>query len=358
MSSVNGSIQASLAIEATLLLVLVSLVAFTGNFAPVTLPRVTACAQNQCNFLKAWGSAGSGMSNFNFPAGIAINPLSGNVYVVDAGNNRVHAFNATGSYLTGWGCATANTTACSSGSLTGQFNHPFFDAVDSSGNVYVTDQSNNRVQKFASNGTFILAWGSSGSFAGEFSSPKGIAANQAGDLYVVDSGNERVQKFASNGTFLAAWGCPFANSTACTAGSSGGSFTNPLGIAADTFDNVYVTDTGNNRVEKFTSAGTFIGAFGCALANQTSCGIGSGDGAFSVPTGVAVDSSGSVYVADYGNSLIQKFYGNGTYITQWGPPNIGHPEGLAVNQFSGNVYVTDVSNEDVEIFGYTLACAL
>ena len=88
----------------------------------------------------------------------------------------------------------------------GQFNTPFGVAIDSSGNVYVTDSGNNRVQKFKNSGTFIRTWGSEGSANGQFNAPFGVAIDSSGNMYVADSGNNRVQKFKNNGIFIRTWG--------------------------------------------------------------------------------------------------------------------------------------------------------
>jgi hypothetical protein len=108
-------------------------------------------------------------------------------------------------------------------------------------------------------------------------------------VYVVDSVNNRVQKFTSTGTFITKWG---------TNGASNGQFSGPQGIAVDSAGNVYVADSGNNRIQKFTSAGTFTEACGS---------FGTADGEFSGPGDLALDSTGNLYVADSLNDRIQKF---------------------------------------------------
>ena len=105
-----------------------------------------------------WGSYGSGDGQFNAPSGVAVDS-SGNVYVADTDNHRIQKFNSSGGFITKWG---------SSGSGDGQFNYPYGVAVDSSGNVYVADTSNDRIQKFNSTGGFITKWGSYGSGDGQF----------------------------------------------------------------------------------------------------------------------------------------------------------------------------------------------
>ena len=88
----------------------------------------------------------------------------------------------------------------------GQFNSPNDVAVDSSGNVYVADAGNDRIQKFNSNGTFITKWGSVGSNNGQFSGLTGVAVDSSGNVYVAENGNDRIQQFNSNGTFITKWG--------------------------------------------------------------------------------------------------------------------------------------------------------
>jgi tripartite motif-containing protein 71 len=103
-----------------------------------------------------------------------------------------------------------------------------------------------------------------------------------GYVYVTDTGNDRVQKFTRDGKFVTMWG---------SSGSGPGQFKTPIGIDEDeSKQNVYVTDIGNNRVERFSSNGLFAGQLGS---------LGSGDGQFANPGRVAVDPAGNLFVADW-----------------------------------------------------------
>ena len=165
--------------------------------AAVPKPSISTIPSNQANisaaneyvFVRNWCH---GCEQF-YPRGIAVDS-SGNVYVVDMDNNRVQKFDSNGKFITKWG---------SYGNGDGQFSYPAYIAVDTSGNVYVVDSG--RIQKFDSNGKFITKWGSEGSGEGHFSAPGGIAVDSSGNVYVADILNGSIQVFApSNVTVKAA----------------------------------------------------------------------------------------------------------------------------------------------------------
>ncbi|MDQ3837988.1 MAG: hypothetical protein M3297_01830, partial [Thermoproteota archaeon] len=137
--------------------------------------------------------------------------------------------------------------------------------------------------------SFVATWGSEGIGFGKFRQPLEIAIDSDNDLYVTDttSVSNQIQKFATNGTFITSWG---------VLGFGEGRFTSAAAIDTDSSDNVYVTDLGSpeTAVQKFTTDGTFIMSWGTA-------GLG-GDGQFVNPGGITVDSSDNVYVGDFGEN--------------------------------------------------------
>ena len=190
--------------------------------------------------------------------------------------------------------------------------------------------------------TFITSWGNSGDGDGQFSGPNGVAVDGAGNVFVSDNYNFRIQKFTGNGVFVTKWG---------SAGSGDGQFgtqnfyNGPNGIAVDGAGNVYVADTGNSRVQKFDGNGNFLAKWGSA---------GSGDGQFNIVYDVSVDVSGNIYVIDYGNNRIQKFSSSGVFLAKWGSAGSGDgqfngPHGIAVDG-AGNVYVADAFNNRIQKF--------
>jgi DNA-binding beta-propeller fold protein YncE len=141
------------------------------------------------NFLRLWGTAGSGDGEFNGPSGIAIDQQD-TLYVVDSRNHRVQKFTPDGKFLAVWG---------SLGSAAGQFNSPWGLTIDHEGDVYVADHKNHRVQKFTPEGEFIMQFGRYGTGKGQLHRPADVAVDPDGDVYVCDWANHRVQVFGPEG---------------------------------------------------------------------------------------------------------------------------------------------------------------
>ena len=236
-------------------------------------------------FSARWGGeADSEEGTFYYPRGLATSP-EGHVYVADSGNNRVQKFDPDGNFLRAWG----KFGFAWRGAEAGQFDVPWGVATDQQGNLYVSDTSNARIQKFQPDGTPLLKWGKDGSFDGAFFYPRGLTIDFAGHIYIADEGNHRIQKFDSRGNFLAKWG---------REGNGIGQFKSPWGVACDALGNVYVVDSGNHRIQKFDSNGTYL----CSWGNR-----GLTEAQVNFPSGIAVDKEGYVYVVDSGNYRILKF---------------------------------------------------
>jgi hypothetical protein len=196
------------------------------------------------------------------------------VYVADPFFERVTKYSSTGTFLTDWG---------SPGTGDGQFD----DATDVVGNselgVLVTDQGNDRVQRFTTGGVYTGQLGlGPGTGDRQFDAPAGIAMDRFLAVYVVDSGNHRIQKLSGGaGTLLAKWG---------TAGTGLGQLSDPWGIAANGAG-VWVTEPATKRVQVFSPTGAWRAWFG-------------GDGE---PWGVAADCAGTVYVTDRQHERVRVF---------------------------------------------------
>ncbi len=312
------------------------------------------------------GSAGlSGSSNgtgsaarFNAPLRLSIDS-TGNIYVADAGNHTIRKVTSVGVVTTLAGSPGLTGSVDGTGSVA-RFYFPLGVAVDSSGNIYVADQGNHTIRKITSAGAVTTIAGSAGlsgstngtASAARFSSPYGVAVDSAGNVYVADNRNHTVRKVTSTGVVTTLAGSANASGSTDGAGSAA-RFTNPVGAAVDSSGNVYVADAGSHTIRKITSAGVVSTLAGSAGLSGSTNGTGS-VARFYYPNGVAVDSSGNVYVADQGNHTIRKVTSAGVVTTLAGTvgsygssaARFYNPTGVAVDD-SGYVYVADYNNHAI-----------
>jgi serine/threonine-protein kinase len=234
-----------------------------------------------------------------------------------------------------------------------QFSNPAAVAVDASGNLYVADTGNSRIRRITPAGVVSTI---AGSGAGQFDHPRGVAVDRAGNVYVADTGNNQIRRIAPDGTVttLAGSGSPGLGGGGLVDGPGAqAQFKEPIGIAVDADGNVYVADSGNNRIRKVTPDGRVSTLAGSGPPGSGGFADGPGASArFNAPRGVAVDSSGNLYVADTLNQRIRKITPDGTVSTLAGTGDQGtangaasaalfsNPDGVAVDS-SGNVFVSD-----------------
>ena len=312
-------------------------------------------------------SDGTGTSaQFSYPKGIAIDP-SGNVYVADTDSHKIRKITPAGVVSTfagsSYGFADGTGTAA-------QFQTPYGITADASGNVYVADTGNQKIRKITPAGVVSTFAGSSFGFAdgtgtaAQFKNPYGVAVDASGNVYVADNSNHIIRKITPAGVVSTFAGSSygFADGTATAA-----KFYNPRGVAVDASGNVYVADYGNRKIRKITPAGVVS-----TLAGSTAGDVdGTGTSVqFSSPGGITVDTSGNVYVADSGNHKIRKItpagvvstlagsstvvqddmgmtYNEGGYIDGNGATaKFNSPYGVAVDT-SGNLYVGDANNHKI-----------
>ncbi|MBF0202543.1 MAG: hypothetical protein HQK66_14795, partial [Desulfamplus sp.] len=289
-------------------------------------------------FVNAFGSQGSGPSQFNNPSAISFGS-DGKIFVADRGNNRIEKLSEGGRHINSWQ---------SGGTAPGMFRGASAITLDQEGNLFLADTGNHRIKKLAPGGTFLMGFGEQGSEQGQFNRPVDVDVDSQGNIYVADKLNFRIQKFDPRGNFLKEWGAR---------GLQDGDFGAPVSVAVDPAGNVYVGDLGGFRVQKFTSQGDFILKWGRA------CNRGDyGPGCFGQIEDIAVDALGNVYVTDhhlehsdkFELGRVQKFTPEGGIISVTGihgtdSGSLDYPLGLDIDG-QGNIFVADSRNYRVQKF--------
>jgi hypothetical protein len=306
--------------------------------------------------------AGSGAS-FNYPFGVAVDS-AGNVYVADANNDEIRKITASGVVTTLAGSAGQAGSSDGTGSAA-RFDYPASVAVDSAGNVYVADLYNDEIREITPSGVVTTLAGSAGQTgssdgtgsAAGFHQPYGVAVDSVGNVYVADASNDEIRKITPSGVVTTLAG------SAGQIGSSNGTgsaarFDFPTGVAVDSVGNVYVADAFNQEIRKITPSGVVATLAGSAGQVGSSDGTGSA-ARFANPGNVTVDSAGNIYVGDTGTSVIRKISPSGVVSTLAGSAGqrassdgtgsaarFDDPQGVAVDSM-GNVYVGDTYNDEV-----------
>ncbi len=275
-------------------------------------------------------------ARFDGPIGVAVDS-SGNLYVADSTNNEIRLITPAGAVTTLAGTHTAGYIDNTTGNLA-EFNYPTGVAVDSSGTIYVADFYNNRIRKIvctsltatACTVSTLAGQSTAGSADGtgalaQFNEPSGVAVDSSGNVYVADSANNEIRKITPAGVVTTIAGSTTAGSTDGSGTSA--SFKKPAGVAVDSAGNVYVADFGNNEIRMIDASDVVS-----TLAGSTTAGNKDGTGsaaAFSGPNDVAVDAAGNVYVADSGNNEIRLVAPSGLVSTLAGTGALGSLDGPA-----------------------------
>ncbi len=272
----------------------------------------------------AFGSTGTGNGQMSKPGGVAID-ASGNLWVADRGNNRLQKFNEKGEWV---------KTVGAKGSANGQFLAPSSIAFTSSGGFWVADSANNRLQQFNSAAEFVKAVSALGSGFGSLTDPEGIAVDAKGNLWVADSANGRILKLNEKGE------------SPKVINPEGMGAIEPTGIAVGPGGNVWVADWAHGRLVELGEAGNLLRSVGSE---------GTSNRQFVHPASVAIDSGGRVWVADEGNQRVQELNPNGSYLARFGaagtgPGKFSYPTGLAVDK-KGHLWVADSEGERSAVAG-------
>jgi trimeric autotransporter adhesin len=320
-----------------------------------------------------WGYSGDGgpatAASLNMPSGIAVDS-AGNLYIGDSRNNRVRMVTAGGIISTVAGNGRSGYSGDGDGgqATAASLNEPTGVAVDSAGNLYISDSGDNRIRKVGADGIISTAAGDNGGSIGDggpatsarLSSPYGLAFDSAGNLYIADSENNRIRKVNAAGIISTVAGIGEYGYSGDGGSATGALLDGPMGVAYDLAGNLFIADTYNNRIRKVTPAGIIS-----TVAGNGNSGYGGDSGQataaqLSNPSGVAVDYSGNLFIADTYNNRIRKvtpagiistvagngtsgFSGDGSQATA---AKLSQPAGVSVD-YSGNLFIADSSNNRI-----------
>jgi YD repeat-containing protein len=332
----------------------------TGNVIETQSPAAAGKDTNvPLAYLSQFGTKGTGADQLETPTGDALDAHA-NVWVADSGNNRLDEFSSSGSFIEGVGFGVVNgetklqtcTTSCKAGiagaAKGGQLSDPVGLAI-ANGDIFVADYGNSRIDVFTEKAEFVTSFGAKGTGAGQFTEgPNAIAVASTGNVWATDRGDNRLEEFSSSGSFIEGVGFGVTNgenkfetcTISCQAGTSGsgnGQLASPDGITVTGTD-LAVTESANGRVQEFNAAGEYAGKFG--------------KGHFSSPVGIATNAAGQFYVSDSGADRVEKWSAGGVYLSTFGSKGTGNgemssPSGVAVSTV-GDVYVVDSENDRVQ----------
>jgi len=326
-------------------------IAFLLAIGLVTPARGDEPAATAGRFVLEWGGKGGEPGQFDFPIGIAINKAD-EVFVSDFTNARVQKFSTQGKFLSSFPVSP----------------FPGGLALDAEGNLYVAHmgippskydkpRERDKIAVYSPDGELLREWGKFGTADGEFDMPGGVVISPEGRVYVADQCNRRIQVFDTQGKFLTKWG-----HKGFGPGEFGGNphpkafFAGPTFLALDRAGNVFTTEAPLCRVQKFTPEGKSLLTWGGAEEKPGQ--FGAYFTAFEArnmrgPTGICFDAQGHLWANAIGGQ-IQQFTADGKYLQGFGeegtkPGQFYAPHGLAIDS-QGNLFVVDAFNHRVQKF--------
>ncbi|BFH60104.1 NHL domain-containing protein [Paenibacillus azoreducens] len=310
-------------------------------------------------------AASAGLNN---PSGVAVDS-TGNLYIADSSNHRVRKVDTSGKISTIAGTGTGGYSGDGGPATSASLNNPYGLTIDSIGNLYISDYSNDCIRKVDISGKIsTVAGGKGNGYSGDggpatsakLSYPDGVAVDSSGNLYIADKGNHRIRKVDTMGTISTVAGTGVRGYSGDEGNAASAQLGSPAGVAVDWVGNLYISDTFNHRVRKVDTTGKISTIAGTDGPGYWGDGVPATSAILNQPIGIAVDHGGNVYIADRSNSRIRKVDTSGNistiagtgrynYSGDGGPAtsaDLNCPYGMAIDR-SGNLYIADVLNNRI-----------
>ena len=311
--------------------------------------------------------------SLSYPQGVAVDG-SGNLYIADSAEHRIFRVDTSGIITTVAGTGEPGYSGDGGLAVEARLHSPEDVVVDGTGNLYIAVGGNQRIRRVDTTGTITTVAGS-GQFgyggdggpatAARLYFPEGVAVDSSGNVYIADTRNHRIRKVDTSGTITTVAGIGDNMYSGDGAPATAARLNQPEGVAVDGSDNLYITDSENHRIRRADAAGIIATYAGTGESGYSGDGAPATAARLDYPRGVAVDSSGNVYIADTNNHRIRKVDSSGTITTVAGTGSTGlrlggfsgdggpatsaqlqHPSGVAVDS-SGNLYIADTYNHRI-----------
>jgi uncharacterized protein (TIGR03437 family) len=319
------------------------------------------------------GDGGPAISaSLNYPYAVAVD-ASGNLLIADSVNNRIRKVSPSGVITTVAGNGSFGFSGDGGPATSASLGNPTSIAVDASGNLFILDENNDRIRKVSASGVITTVAGNGiDAFSGDggpatsasLNSASGIALDQSGNLFIAELYNRVRKVSAASGVITTVAGNGSFGFSGDGGPATSASLNEPFGLALDASGNLFIADSGNNRIRKVSPSGVIATVAGSGAPGPLTTFAGDGGPGISAslfaPSGVAVDSAGNLYIADYGNSRIRKVSVSGVITTvagngmfrfsgDGGPATaaqLWNPAGVAVDA-SGNLFIADSINNRI-----------